>query len=213
MASFGISYITKILYSVITIILLIVIYSYLNSLENKGCKCAMTSNLNFIKGFTIFSIIYLIFTGLISDKAIYDNFGGSIVAINKFIDLIFVLVFIYYLYEVFKYTRYLVNEKCKCSTDIRREIIMIGSIIEIILIFILFILHIIIFTIFSVIFNVIKKVEDGASDLKGAIHDPIGSMSKIPSKLRSGVNEIKTNTSKLGKQIGKQIGKINNIPR
>ena len=32
---------------------------------------------------------------------------------------------------VYNYTRYLVNEKCKCSDDIRRNIIMIGSIIEI----------------------------------------------------------------------------------
>lgn len=209
MANFGVSYITKILYSIITIILLVVIYSYIISLENKGCKCAMTNNINFIKGFTIFSIIYLLFTGLVSDKAIYDNFGGSVVAINKFIDLIFVLVFIYYLYEVFKYTRYLVNEKCKCSIDMRREIIMIGSVIEFILIFVLFLLHIIIFTIFSVIFNLIKNVEDGASDLKGAIRDPIGSLSKVPSKLRSGVNEIKTNVSK----ISKQLSKIKNIPR
>lgn len=209
MANFGVSYITKILYSIITIILLVVIYSYIISLENKGCKCAMTNNINFIKGFTIFSIIYLLFTGLVSDKAIYDNFGGSVVAINKFIDLIFVLVFIYYLYEVFKYTRYLVNEKCKCSVDMRRDIIMIGTVIEIFLIFVLFILHIIIFTIFSVIFNLIKNVEDGASDLKGAIRDPIGSFSKVPSKLRSGVNEIKTNVSK----ITKQLSKIKNIPR
>jgi len=209
MANFGISYITKILYSVITIILLVVIYSYIVSLENKGCKCAMTQNINFIKGFTIFSIIYLLFTGLVSDKVIYDNLGGSIVALNKFIDLIFVLVFIYYLYEVFRYTRYLVNEKCKCSTDMRREIIMIGSVIEMILIFIIFVLQIIIFTILSVIFNLIKSVEDGAGDLKGAIRDPVGSLSKIPSKLRSSVNDIKTGVNK----ITKQIGKVKNIPR
>jgi len=209
MANFGISYITKILYSVITIILLVVIYSYIVSLENKGCKCAMTQNINFIKGFTIFSIIYLLFTGLVSDKVIYDNLGGSIVALNKFIDLIFVLVFIYYLYEVFRYTRYLVNEKCKCSTDMRREIIMIGSVIEMILIFITFVLQIIIFTVLTVMFNLIKSVEDGAGDLKGAIRDPIGSLSKIPSKLRSSVNDIKTGVNK----ITKQIGKVKNIPR
>jgi predicted PurR-regulated permease PerM len=169
----------------------------------------MTQNINFIKGFTIFSIIYLLFTGLVSDKAIYDNLGGSIVALNKFIDLIFVLVFIYYLYEVFRYTRYLVNEKCKCSTDMRREIIMIGSVIEMILIFIIFVLQIIIFTILSVIFNLIKSVEDGAGDLKGAIRDPVGSLSKIPSKLRSSVNDIKSGVNK----ITKQIGKVKNISR
>jgi hypothetical protein len=139
MANFGLSYISKILYSVITIILLIVIYSYITSLEQKGCACALPPNIHFIKGFTIFAIVYLLFTGLVSDQAILDNFGPNIVLINKFVDLIFALVFIYYLYTVFQYTRALVNEKCKCSVDSRREIIMIGTVIEFILIFILFI--------------------------------------------------------------------------
>lgn len=203
MASFGLSYIPKVLYSIITIILLIVIYSYLVSLENKGCKCSMTSNINFIKGFTIFAIVYLIFTGLVSDQMIYDNFGSNIVILNKFVDLIFALVFIYYLYEVFKYTRALVREKCKCSEDNRREIIMIGSIIEFILIFVLFLLNIIIVVVLSVVVNVVKSIEDGAGDLKGVIRDPVGSISKIPKSISDNVNTIKGFVSKTSKQLAR----------
>lgn len=202
-ANFGLSYITKVFYSVITVILLIVIYTYINSLENKGCACALPPNINFIKGFTIFAIVYLIFTGLISEKVIYDNFGHNIVLINKFVDLIFALIFIYYLYEVIIYTRRLVNEKCKCSVDTRREIIMIGSIIEFILIFILFIISIIISVGFSVIFNVVKNVEDGSSDLKGVIRDPIGSISKIPKKIRDDIKDIKNYVSKTANELKK----------
>jgi len=203
MASFGLSYIPKVLYSIITIILLIVIYSYLVSLENKGCKCSMTSNINFIKGFTIFAIVYLIFTGLVSDQMIYDNFGSNIVILNKFVDLIFALVFIYYLYEVFKYTRALVREKCKCSEDNRREIIMIGSIIEFILIFVLFLLNIIIVVVLSVVVNVVKSIEDGAGDLKGVIRDPVGSISKIPKSISDNVNTIKSYVNKTSKQLAR----------
>lgn len=209
MANFGLSYITKILYSVITIILLIVILSYIYSLEQKGCKCALPSNMNFIKGFTIFSIIYLLFTGIVSDEMIYNNFGSNIVLINKFIDLIFALVFIYYLYEVFRYTRALVNEKCKCSIDSRREIIMIGTVIEFILIFILFIFNFIIVVILSTMFTIIKTVEDGSSDLKGAIRDPIGSITKIPSKIRSDISTIKNYVGK----TSRELGKIRNLSR
>jgi hypothetical protein len=208
-ADFGLSYITKVFYSVITIILLVVIYTYIVSLENKGCKCALPPNINFIKGFTIFSIIYLLFTGLVSEQVIKDNFGVNIVIINKFVDLIFALVFIYYLYEVFVYTRRLVNEKCKCSVDKRREIIMIGSIIEFVLIFILFIVGIIISVVFGVIFNVVKNVEDGSSDLKGVIRDPIGSISKIPKKIR---DDIKTIQSLVGK-TSKELSKIKSLKR
>lgn len=202
-ADFGLSYITKVFYSVITVILLVVIYTYIISLENKGCKCALPPNIAFIKGFTIFAIIYLLFTGLISEQAIKDNFGVNIVIINKFVDLIFALVFIYYLYEVFIYTRRLVNEKCKCSEDMRREIIMVGSIIEFILIFVLFILGIIISVVLGVIFNVVKNVEDGSSDLKGVIRDPVGSISKIPKKIRDDINIIKSLVGKTSKELNK----------
>ena len=202
-ADFGLSYIAKVFYSVITVILLIVIYTYIVSLENKGCKCALPPNINFIKGFTIFAIIYLLFTGLVSEQTIFDNFGINIVIINKFVDLIFALVFIYYLYEVFIYTRRLVNEKCKCSVDTRREIIMIGSVIEFILIFILFILGIIISVVFGVIINVVKNVEDGAADLKGVIRDPVGSITKIPKKIQDDISSIKTLVGKTTKELSK----------
>lgn len=202
-ADFGLSYIAKVFYSIITIILLIVIYTYIVSLENKGCKCALPPNINFIKGFTIFAIIYLLFTGLVSEQMILDNFGINIVIINKFVDLIFALVFIYYLYEVFIYTRRLVNEKCKCSVDTRREIIMIGTIIEFVLIFILFILGIIISVVFGVIINVVKNIEDGAADLKGVIRDPVGSITKIPKKIQDDITSIKTLVGKTTKELSK----------
>jgi hypothetical protein len=209
MANFGLSYIAKVLYSVITIILLIVIYSYITSLEQKGCKCALPPNINFIKGFTIFSIVYLIFTGIVSDQTISDNFGDNIVLINKFVDLIFALVFIYYLYVVFRYTRALVNEKCKCSVDSRREIIMIGTVIEFILIFILFIVHIIVVFILSTMFTVVKTIEDGSADLKGVIRDPIGSISKIPGKISSEIDTIKNYVGK----TSRELSKVRNLSR
>lgn len=208
-ADFGISYIPKILYSVITIILLIVIYSYITSLEQKGCKCALPPNIDFIKGFTIFSIIYLLFTGLISDQMILDNFGPNIVLINKFVDLIFALAFVYYLYIVFKYTRALVNEKCKCSVDSRREIIMVGTVIEFILIFILFLAQILIVTIFTTVITVIRSVEDGSSDLKGVIRDPIGSLSKVPGKIKSEIGSIRNYVG----ETSRELGKIRNLSR
>jgi hypothetical protein len=209
MANFGLSYIAKILYSLITVILLIIIYSYITSLEQKGCKCALPPNINFIKGFTIFSIIYLLFTGMVSEQTISDNFGDNIVLINKVIDLIFALVFIYYLYEVFRYTRALVNEKCKCSVDSRREIIMIGTIIEFILIFILFAVQVIIVAILSTMFNIVKAVEDGSSDLKGVIRDPIGSISKVPGKIKSEIGTIKDYVGK----TSRELSKIRNLSR
>jgi len=203
MSSFGISYILKFIYSILTIILLLFIYTYITNLENKGCACALTPNVAFIKGFTLFAIIYLIFTGFISTKLLRDTFGNNIVLLFTVIDLIFVLVFIYYIYNVFQYTRYLVNEKCKCSVDIRREIIMIGSLIEFALVFMLFLLHIIAITIFSVVYTVVREVSEGSGNVRDIIRDPIGSMSKVPNKVKEEMKNIGTYVSKTKKEISK----------
>jgi hypothetical protein len=207
MADFGVSYFIKALSSVITLILLVIIYSYLHNLENKGCACALTKNFSFIKGFTIFAIIYLLFTAMIPDEALYNTFGSTIVLVNKYVDLIFVLVFIYYLYEVFKYTRYLVNEKCKCSVDSRREIIMIGTMIEFFLVFVLFLLHIIIFVIFSTFFNVVSSVNNSVDEVHSIIRDPIASIARVPSKLSSSVREISDDLEKTVREIGR-VGSV-----
>ena len=203
MNNFGISYILKFIYSILSIILLVFIYTYITNLENKGCVCALTPNVAFIKGFTLFAIIYLVFTGFVSSDLLRQTFGNNIVLLFTFIDLIFVLVFIYYIYLVFQYTRYLVNEKCKCSVDIRREIIMIGSLIEFALVFLLFLVHIIGITIFTVVFTIVKEVSEGSGNVRDVIRDPIGSMSKVPGKVKQEMKNISSYVSKTGKEIGK----------
>lgn len=197
----GINYITRLIYSVITLLLLIVIYSYIDSLEKKGCKCALPSNINFVKNYTIFAIFYFLFTAFIPHSFILENFGTSIAIFATFLDLIFNLVFIYYIYEVFRYTRALVNEKCKCSVDSRREIIMIGAIIEFILIFLVFIVNIIIVVGLGMLLLTVKSINDGAEDLSNAIHDPIGSLSTVPDRIKSSIEKINTYIEKTSEEI------------
>ena len=203
MADFGISYILKFIYSILTIILLVFIYTYLTSLEAKGCLCATTPNTAFIKGFTLFAIIYLIFTGFVPDRMVEKTFGVSVFSLYKFVDIIFVLVFIYYIYTVFQYTRYLINEKCKCSEDIRREIIMIGSLIEFGLIFLLFLLHIIVFTIGLVAYNVVREINDSADNIRGVIRDPLGSLTKVPKTINKELGNMSNYVKKTSKELTK----------
>lgn len=203
--NFGISYIMKMLYQFLVVILLVLIYTYIKSLEEKGCACAMTPNSSFIRGFTIFAIIYLLLTAFIPESTMKDYFGNNIVILYKYVDLVFILVFIYYIYVVFRYTRYLVDEKCKCSADMRREIIMIGSMIELILLVILFILSVISTAIFTVLFSVVKTVEETSNNASNAIRDPIGSLSKIPKTLKKEMKSLNSFVSNTGKEI-KKIG-------
>jgi len=201
--NFNVSYVVKLLYSLLVVILLVLVYTYITSLEAKGCACAMTPDNAFIKGFTLFAIIYLIFTGFVPEETIKDTAGPTIVFLYKFVDLIFVLVFIYYIYVVFRYTRYLVDEKCKCSVDMRREIIMVGSLIELVLLVILFILGVVTITIFSVLFTVVKTISDSSDSARDAIRDPIGSLSKIPKALQKEVADVKDYLTKTSNEIRK----------
>lgn len=203
MNDFSISYLIKIINAVLTIALLIFVYTYMTSLEAKGCECAISPNSAFIKSFTLIAIIYLIFTGFVSDEMLKENFGATFVFFKVFIDLIFVIVFIYYLYIVFQYTRFLVNEKCKCSVDIRREIIMIGSLIEFALIFILFLLHFIIAVSVSVVFTIIRELNESSGTIRGVIRDPIGSLSKVPSTIKKDIGEISSFVSNTKKELTK----------
>ena len=205
MSSFGLTDIVKTVYSFLTVILLIFIYTYITSLENKGCECALTPNVNFIKGFTLFAIVYLLVTGFVPDKFLINNLGVNVVILYKIIDLIFVLIFIYYLYTVFQYTRYLVNEKCKCSADIRREIIMIGSLIEFALVFILFLLLIIIITVSAVLFVIVKIISSASDKIHGVIDDPIGSIKKVPQTIKDEIKELSSIVKKTSSDVKKSL--------
>jgi heme/copper-type cytochrome/quinol oxidase subunit 2 len=163
----------------------------------------MTPNVAFIKGFTLFAIIYLLVTAFVPESTLRDTFGNNLVILYKYVDLIFILVFIYYLYVVFRYTRYLVDEKCKCSVDMRREIIMIGSIVELLLLVILFILGVVTTAILTVLFSVVKSVEENSDVARGAIRDPIGSLSKVPKALKKEISDISSYVSKTGKELRK----------
>lgn len=200
-SSGGLHFISRLVYSIITLLLLIVTYSYIDSLEKKGCKCALPSNINFVKNYTIFAIFYFLFTAFVPHSFIIENFGTSVSIFATFLDLIFNLVFIYYIYEVFKYTRSLVNEKCKCSVDYRREIIMTGAIIEFILIFLVFLSNIIIVVGLGVAFLTVQSINEGAEDLSNAIHDPIGSLSNIPDRIKSSIQKINSYIEKTSEEI------------
>lgn len=202
----GISYVLQLINYFLIIILLIFVYTYLTSLEAKGCECAQSPNSNFIKNFTIFAIFYLLLTMFVPNSVIAENLGTTVLVFKNVVDLIFVFVFAYYIYIVFQYTRYLVNEKCKCSVDVRREIIMIGFLVEFALIVILFLLHFVIAVISSVFLTVVRELYSNSDEIRGIIRDPVGSISKVPKTIKKDIGEISSFVSQAKKELTK-IGK------
>ena len=127
------SYYSSLFIQLIFVILLLIIWSYIYKLESVGCDCSDHSNKEFIKNFTIIALVYFFVTAFVSLKSIANSMGTAIVQLLAFGTFIFFLTFVVYIYYAFDYVRYLMNEKCKCSEDLRRDIIAIGTMISLFL--------------------------------------------------------------------------------
>jgi len=186
----SISYIGGLILNILIFILLIVILVYIYKLESIGCECASHSNKDFIKSYTIISLAFLIFSSFISIADIYENFGEIIAILFSIITIIFYLIFVVYIYLTFEYVRYLINEKCKCSDGISRDIIMIGTMIELSLFMIALFTGIIIPVLIESISSLANKVITFKDDVKEGIYDPIKSIKKTPKRLTNSAKNI-----------------------
>ena len=187
----------------IFVILLVIIYTYIYKLENIGCECSDHSNKAFIKTFTIISLVYFFITAFIPMKEIAKNMGSVIVQLLAFGSFIFFLTFVVYIYYAFDYVRYLMNEKCKCSEDLRRDIIAIGTMISLFLFIILLFTIIIIPILISTLTNLFAKIQDFESEVEEVIKNPMKSIRSTPSRILNSTRDlssfVKSTASKLTK--------------
>jgi len=182
-SSLSIGYIGGLILNILIFILLIIIYTYILKLENIGCACSEHANKDFIKSYTIISIVFLLFTSFVSMQDVNDTLGETIAILLSIVTLVFYIIFVIYIYMTFEYVRYLINEKCKCSEDLRREIIMVGTMIELILFFVALLTIVLIPVLTEVIISILSKSKDFKNDLRESIYNPVGSMKKVPGKL------------------------------
>lgn len=188
MQSVTIGYIGNFVLNLFVFFLLLAVYSYIEKLENIGCACSIHPNRDFIKGYSIFALVFLIIITLIPPTFVIDQFGNVIASIFTFVKFIFYIICIVFFYLILDYTRYLVNEKCKCSDDMRRELVMAGSIVEIALMLLVLLVVIILPIIFNSITFVIKQVNSVGTyekELSTAVLNPVKSVKSIPSKVKS----------------------------
>lgn len=187
----------------IFVILLVIIYTYIYKLENIGCECSEHSNKTFIKTFTIISLVYFLITAFIPMKSIAKNMGTGIVQLLALGSFIFFLTFVVYIYYAFDYVRYLMNEKCKCSEDLRRDIIAIGTMISLFLFIILLFTIIIIPILISTLTNLFAKIQDFESEVEEVIKNPMKSIRSAPSRILNSTRDlssfVKSTASKISK--------------
>jgi ABC-type multidrug transport system fused ATPase/permease subunit len=199
----ALSFYSSVFIQLIFVLLLIIIWSYIYKLENIGCACSEHSNKEFIKNFTIIALVYFFITAFIPMKTIAKNMGNIIVQLLAFGSFVFFLTFVVYIYYSFDYVRYLMNEKCKCSEDLRRDIIAIGTMISLFLFLILLFTIIIIPILISTITNLFVKIQDFESEVEQVIKNPVKSLKNSPGRLFKSTKDIgsfvKRTASKLTK--------------
>lgn len=204
MAALTVGFIGSIILNFLVFLLLIAAYTYILKLEQTGCACAEHPNRSFIKNFSLFAIGYLALITFIPIDAIISSLGPVVAGLFALITFIFYITCVVYFVMVLNYTRYLVNEKCKCSEDIRREVIMIGSIINIIYIVITLLILLILPILLAAVTVIVKNMDNVQADISESIRHPAESFRKIPGKLKTTTRSI----GKLVKETTKGLKKV-----
>lgn len=203
-------YIANFIVNLFIFILLASVYTYIEKLEASGdCDCAFKyKHVGFIKSFSIFSLIFIIFIMVIPPGYILaDIFGKSITGLYLLIIFIFYVVFAIYIFMTMTYTRTLISEKCKCSEDIRRELIFAGSTIEMILIVLLLLVLIVFPIIISGISIFFKNAKVITSTIEANLKNPVKGIKQVPNqllKVNSQVKNVLKKTSKGLKSLTKK---------
>ena len=183
-------------------ILFLITYLYIEKLEQIGCECAEHPNKNFVKNFSLFGVVYSI-VGIIM------SFTGSV---NKTLSLIlagietvFLFVVGFYFYFTIDYIRYLINEKCKCSEDLRRELIMWGSIIELLCIVVVFLVAMVIPVVSNATLTAVESIHETKKGISKALNDPVGSLVDIKVHTTKGIKDVAKSTKKIMKSANTGI--------
>jgi len=202
----NLSFYSSLIIQMIFVILLVIIYAYLHKLENIGCECSEHPNKDFIKNFTIIALVYFFVTAFISLKSIAKNMGGVVVQLLAIATFVFFLLFVVYIYYAFDYVRYLTNEKCKCSEDMSRDVIAVGTMISLFLFLTLLFTIIIIPILIITLSNLLDKIEDFESEVEQTIRNPMRTFKSTPDRIARSAKEI-------GSFVKKSAKKITNVRR
>jgi uncharacterized membrane protein YuzA (DUF378 family) len=133
-------YILVVIWNLILIGLFLTTYAYIDHLEKIGCECATHPYRNFVKWFPLWAVAYIIIFMFLPFNLVESIFGSAGAMIHATIVALFGIVAIVFFVLAFIYTRWLMMEKCKCSEDIRRDVIYWWSMLTIILLVAAFVL-------------------------------------------------------------------------
>jgi predicted PurR-regulated permease PerM len=95
------------------------------------------------------------------------------------------------------------NEKCKCSEDLRRDIIAIGTMISLFLFMVLLFTIIIIPILISTLTNLFVKIQVFESEVEEVIKNPVKSIRNSPGRILNTTKDIGSFVKKTASKLVK----------
>lgn len=174
--------------SIIGVVLMGITYSYIEKLERIKCVCAEHPHRKFIKNYLIFALIFLAVTAFVPPSVVVGTFGPIYAFVYMIVNWIYVIATIVFFVFALRYVRYLTQEKCKCSEDIRREVLYWWAIVELVILSILVLLPFLIIIVNGTVSLAITSSKDALKSLDKNVMmtsvNPLKGVSKASSSLK-----------------------------
>lgn len=187
------SYIASIVLGSIGIILLITTYTYIDKLEKIGCPCSEHPYRKFIKGYCMFAIIYIFITMFVPPKMLVKVVGPAGVIIYFIAKVLFTLTTLIFFILAFIYARFLMNEKCKCSEDIRREVLYIWAITEIVILGAAIVIPFMVYNAgiaLALVVSAVKDMDKNAGLVQDIAVNPLKNIERVSKGVKSSVTAL-----------------------
>jgi hypothetical protein len=175
------------LLSIVGLILLVVSYTYIAKLEQIDCKCAEHPYRNFIKGYIIFAIIFLLLMMVFPASKAGKMFGMTGAFIYATLAFLFTISSVVFFVYALMYVRYLMKAKCMCSEDGRRTALYVWSIAELVILGIIVVIPLIAIlaiTTIGLITGGVKQISRVSPSVVEAVSNPLKSSRRVPGILR-----------------------------
>jgi uncharacterized membrane protein len=155
-------------------------YTYIDKMEKVGCACSEHKYRHFIK---VWSLIALIIVGVMmfAPLKLVESFSTELGMAYSVVYVLFLIVHVVYLIMSLMYIDHLVKEKCKCSEDLRRELLYFWFILRA-----LIILGLVILPLFVKLgMTSVGMISDADADIIGATANPVPGLRKVPRSLKN----------------------------
>ena len=185
--------------SFLGIFLLLMIYTYIDKLEKTGCACSEHEYRSFIKIFPMVAVVYFVLTMALAPGYTVKMFGSAGSLMYLLARAAFSVLFFVFFVLVIIYVRNLITLKCECSEDIRREIMYIYAILEVVLIslsVVFVLLESIVQGAYVIGVHTVKGLSDDSKEIGDTVKNPFNAMKKVPKNLSKISKSLKKTLSK-----------------